>query len=114
MAEKQSTLTYEGIMKELVGGNFRPIYLLVGEESYFIDRIAEYIEKHAIKEEERDFNQRVVYGIDSSPAQIMDSARALPMMAKYQVIIVREAQLMRGIEQLEKYCFCFCCPMKLL
>ena len=103
MAEKQSTLTYEGIMKELVGGNFRPIYLLVGEESYFIDRIAEYIEKHAIKEEERDFNQRVVYGIDSSPAQIMDSARALPMMAKYQVIIVREAQLMRGIEQLEKY-----------
>ena len=103
MAEKQSTLTYEGIMKELVGGNFRPVYLLVGEESYFIDRIAEYIEKHAIKEEERDFNQRVVYGIDSSPAQIMDSARALPMMAKYQVIIVREAQLMRGIEQLEKY-----------
>ena len=103
MAEKRATATYEGIMKDLREGRYKPFYLLTGDEAYYIDKIADYIAEHAIKEEERDFNQTVLYGLDTTPAFVMDSAHALPMMAKYQVVILKEAQLMRGIEQLEKY-----------
>ena len=90
-------------MKELSERKFSPVYLLMGDEPYYIDKIADYITNNAIKEEERDFNQIVLYGVDSTPTQIMDAAHAVPMMAEYQVIIVREAQLLKGIEALEKY-----------
>ena len=103
MAEKHVAHTFESIMKELKAGVYRPIYLLMGDEAYFIDKISDYIAENAVSEEERAFNQVVVYGLDTTPAQVMDAAHAMPMMAKYQVVIIREAQLMRGIEQLEKY-----------
>lgn len=102
MAEKRQTATYESIMKELKGGQFHPVYLLMGDEPYYIDKIADYIAEHAIAPEERDFNQTIVYGIDTTAARVIDTARTVPM-AKYQVVIVREAQLMPGLEQLEKY-----------
>lgn len=104
MAEKRSTTSaYEGIMKDLKAGKFAPVYLLMGEESYYIDKVADYVAENAIAEEERDFCQTVVYGLDTTPAQVMDMARMAPMMAKYQVVIVKEAQNLKGIEQLEKY-----------
>lgn len=103
MAEKRAAATYESIMKDLGQRKFRPVYLLMGDESYFIDKITEYIADNAIKPEERDFNQVTLYGLDTTPIQIMDAARSAPMMAEYQVIIVREAQLLKGAEQLEKY-----------
>lgn len=103
MAEKRSGATYESIMKDLNDRKFKPVYLLMGDESYYIDKISDYIAENAIQPEERDFNQMVLYGLETTPMQVMDAAHALPMMAEFQVIIVREAQLMKGIEQLEKY-----------
>lgn len=103
MAEKRSGATFESIMNDLKARKFKPVYLLMGDEPYYIDKISEYIAENAIGPEERDFNQMVLYGLDTTPVQVMDGAHALPMMAEYQVIIVREAQLMKNIELLEKY-----------
>lgn len=103
MAEKRNGATYEGIMKDLKNRSFKPVYLLMGEESYYIDKIADYIADNVLQPEERDFNQMILYGLDTSPVQVTDAAHAFPMMAEHQVIIVREAQLMKNIEALEKY-----------
>lgn len=104
MAEKRpSGITFESIMKDMKARKFAPVYLLMGDEPYFIDKISDYISDNAINPEERDFSQMTLYGLDTSPSQIMDAAHAAPMMSEYQVIIVREAQLLKGIEQLEKY-----------
>ena len=103
MAEKRSAVTFDGVMSDLKARKFAPVYLLAGEEPYYIDKIADYITDNALAEEERDFNQIILYGLDSTPMQIMDAAHAAPMMAQYQVIILREAQNMKGIAQLEKY-----------
>ncbi len=103
MAEKTSTATYDSIMADLKSGNFLPSYLLMGEESYYIDRISDYIEEHALNKEERDFNQQIVFGADVTAAQIADMARSYPVMAERQVIIVKEAQTIRNWEQIEKY-----------
>ena len=62
-------------MKSLREGQFSPIYILMGEESYFIDKITDYIAQHALREEERDFNQTVCFGIDVSAGQVADMAR---------------------------------------
>lgn len=103
MADKRSGATYDGIMKDLKARKFKPVYLLMGDEPYYIDLIADYIADNAIEKEQRDFNQVVVYGLDTTPSQVMDAAHAAPMMAEYQVVIVREAQNLKGIVQLEKY-----------
>ena len=91
-------------MKELTDGIYRPIYFLMGEESYYIDRIADYIAENALKPEERDFNQTVMFGADVNGAQIADAARRYPMMAERQVVIVKEAQNLKQTDALEKYC----------
>lgn len=103
MAEKVKLSSYDEIMKDMRARKFAPIYLLFGTEPYYIDLITDYIAENAIKPEERDFNQMVFYGLDTQPSQAMDAAHAAPMMAEYQVVIIREAQLMRGVENLEKY-----------
>ncbi|GAB5473734.1 MAG: DNA polymerase III subunit delta [Maribacter sp.] len=95
-------------VKQIVGaidqGNISPIYLLTGEEPYYIDRIAEYIEKNVLSEEERGFNQMVLYGKDVSVDDIVSNAKRYPMMAERQVVIVKEAQhLSRTIENLNAY-----------
>lgn len=103
MAEKMLGKPFVQVMTDLKERKFAPVYLLAGVTHYYIDKIAEYIADNAIKEEERDFNQIVLYGQDTTPAQVMDASRGIPMMAEYQVVIVREAQAMKGIDQLEKY-----------
>lgn len=103
MAEKTTTVTFDSIMADLKSGNFLPSYLLMGEESYYIDQISDYIEEHALNKEERDFNQQIVFGADVTAAQIADMARSYPVMAERQVIIVKEAQSIRNWEQIEKY-----------
>jgi len=80
------------ILDKLKAGKYEPVYLLQGEETYYIDLIADYIEQHALTESEKSFNQVVVYGKDSSMASILTNARRFPMMAERQVVIVREAQ----------------------
>lgn len=103
MAEKKSTVTYESIMKDIKARQFSPIYILMGEESYFIDRICDAISQSVLPEEEREFNQFQVFGSDVSASQIADLARELPMMSQYKVIIVKEAQNIKQTEALEKY-----------
>ena len=92
------------IIEDIQKGKPAPIYFLMGEEPYYIDRIASYIQDHVLTEEERGFNQMVLYGKDVSVDEITSHARRFPMMSEYQVIIVREAQhLSRTIENLLAY-----------
>jgi len=102
MAEAKN-VTYEGIMADLKAGNYAPVYYLMGEESYYIDRISDYIAEHALAPEERDFNQTIMFGSDVTAAQVADTARRYPMMAERQVVIVKEAQNIKQTDQLEKY-----------
>ena len=102
MAETKN-VTYSSIMKELQSGQYRPVYYLMGEESYYIDKICDYIAEHALKPEERDFNQTIMFGSDVNASQIADAARRYPMMAERQVIIVKEAQNLKNTDALEKY-----------
>lgn len=104
MPEKKNTGTsYETIMHDLKVRHFSPIYILMGDESYYIDKISDYIAEHVLRPEERDFNQTVVFGSDISASQIVDSAKAFPMMAEKRVVIVKEAQNLKGTEPLVKY-----------
>ena len=75
----------------------------MGEEAYYIDLLSDYIAQHALTETERSFNQLILYGKDVTTPQIIDAARRYPMMANQQVVIVREAQNLRNVEQLETY-----------
>lgn len=103
MAGKNYGPSFESIMRDLQARTFSPIYILMGEEPYYIDRIADYIADHALDEAERDFNQTIVFGADTTAAQVADMARRYPMMAERQVIIVKEAQNLRAMEPLAKY-----------
>jgi DNA polymerase-3 subunit delta len=92
------------IVADIKNGKLAPVYFLMGEEPYYIDRIAEFIEQNVLTEEERGFNQMVLYGRDVSIDEIIANARRYPMMAEYQVVIVKEAQdLSRTIENLTSY-----------
>ncbi|RZS93964.1 DNA polymerase III subunit delta [Aquimarina brevivitae] len=92
------------IVNDLKKRNFKPIYFLMGEEPYYIDRISEFIDKHVLTEEERGFNQMTLYGRDVSVDEIVSNAKRYPMMAEHQVVIVKEAQeLSRTIEKLADY-----------
>lgn len=92
------------LVEDIRSKNIKPIYFLMGEEPYYIDRISEYLEDNVLTEDEKGFNQMVVYGRDSSVDEIVSNAKRFPMMAEYQVIIVKEAQdLSRTIEQLTSY-----------
>ena len=102
MAETK-TDTFEGIMADLKAGNYVPVYYLMGDEPYYIDKIADYIAEHALQPEDRDFNQTVMFGSDVNAAQVADLARRYPMMAERQVVIVKEAQNIKQTDQLEKY-----------
>ena len=96
-------ITYESIMRDLKARDFSPIYILMGEESYYIDKISDYLAEHVLQPEERDFNQNVVFGSDVNASQIVDLSKGYPMMAEHRVIIVKEVQNLRGTEVLEKY-----------
>ena len=96
-------MNYEDIIANLKNKIYHPIYFLMGEESYFIDRISDYIAKHVLTEEEKGFNQHILYGKDTDIDAIITNARRFPMMANHQVVIVREAQNIKKIEDLESY-----------
>lgn len=80
------------IIKDLKAKKFKPLYLLQGEEPYFIDQVVDYIEHNVLSDGERGFNQTVLYGKDTDMATILTAAKRYPMMSDYQVIIVKEAQ----------------------
>jgi len=92
------------IINDIKAGSIKPIYFLMGEEPYYIDKLAEYIENNILTEEEKGFNQMVLYGKDVTVEDIVSNAKRYPMMADRQVVIVKEAQeLARTIEKLENY-----------
>jgi DNA polymerase-3 subunit delta len=92
------------IVADIKNGQIKPIYFLMGEEPYYIDAISDYIEKNVLSEEEKGFNQMVLYGRDVAIDDIVSNAKRYPMMSERQVIIVKEAQdLSRTIENLESY-----------
>lgn len=92
------------IVNDIKSGNIKPIYFLMGEEPYYIDKLSDYIEEKVLTEEEKGFNQTVLYGRDVSIEDIVSTAKRYPMMAERQVVIVKEAQdLIRTIDKLESY-----------
>ena len=93
----QPTVTYESVMNDLKARQFCPIYYLMGEESYYIDKISDWIAENVLQPEERDFNQTVLFGSDVTASQIADAAKRYPMMSEYQVIIVKEAQNLKNV-----------------
>ncbi|MCR5642049.1 MAG: DNA polymerase III subunit delta [Prevotella sp.] len=103
MAEAKNSISYDSIMAELREHKFRPVYYLMGDEPYYIDKISDYIAENALKPEERDFNQTILFGSDVTASAIADAARRYPMMAERQVVIVKEAQNIRNTEALQKY-----------
>jgi DNA polymerase-3 subunit delta len=92
------------IINDIKAGNIKPIYFLMGEEPYYIDKLTEYIEQNILQEHERDFNQTILYGRDVTIEDVVGNAKRFPMMADRQVVVVREAQeLSRTIENLDSY-----------
>lgn len=94
---------YNAIMRDIEARKFAPVYLLAGDEGYFIDAIAERLATSILNEAERSFNQVTVYGQDSDPGKIVMLCRQMPMMGSYQVVIVKEAQQLTKIDNLNHY-----------
>lgn len=96
-------ITYEDILKDIKNKNFAPVYLLMGEEDYYIDRITDYILETALTETEKEFNLTVLYGLDTDIDTVINSAKRYPMMADRQVVVVKEAQRLQHLEDLTYY-----------
>lgn len=96
-------LNFDQLLKELKNKIYRPVYLLMGDEPYFIDQVSDFIEKNILDENERDFNQSVYYGKDTDVKLLITHARRYPMMSNYQVIILKEAADLKKIEDLAIY-----------
>jgi len=91
-------------MRDLKAQRYYPIYILMGDESYYIDKVSEYIENNVLQPEDTFFNQVVLFGSDTNAAQIADLAKAYPVMpAARRVVIVKEAQNIRSLDAVEKY-----------
>lgn len=96
--------TEKEIVADLKAGKFRPVYLLTGEENYYIDLVSNFFEKNVIADDFRDFDQTVVYGPEVDMPTVIDLAKRYPMMSPVQLVLVKEAQgLARDWELLAKY-----------
>jgi DNA polymerase-3 subunit delta len=103
MAAPKNSVSFENILLDLKNRIYSPVYFLYGEESYFIDGISDYIEENVLSEIEKEFNQTIIYGKDTDIPTIISYARRFPMMSNYQVILVKEAQDLNKIEEVEPY-----------
>lgn len=103
MAKKASTTSYKEIISDLRNHRFAPVYILMGDEDYYIDRVVELLEMFVISEEEKDFNLSTFYGADSDVKQVIAKSQQFPVMASRQLVILKEAQtLMNSKKELEK------------
>ena len=96
-------ITCDDILKELRAKQYRPVYYLMGEEPYYIDLIADHITDNILTETEKEFNLTVVYGADVDIATVINAAKRYPMMSEHQVVVVKEAQNIRNMEELSYY-----------
>lgn len=92
------------IVKDVLGGIFKPVYLLMGDEPYYVDMVCDAILDNCLDESERDFNQTVCYGADVNADSVITAARRYPMFSERQLVVVKEAQMMKGLEDLAVYC----------
>ncbi len=92
------------LVEDAKNGIFKPVYLLMGAEPYYPDLVCDAILSHALQEWERDFNETVCYGADVDADTVITAARRFPMMAERQVVVVKEAQAMKSLEELAVYC----------
>lgn len=90
-------MKFEEIINELKNKIYRPVYFLMGEEPYYIDEISDYISENVLADNDRDFNQTIIYGRDTDVATILGNAKQFPMMANYRVVIVKEAQDVKNL-----------------
>ncbi len=95
--------SFDQILSDLKNRKFAPIYLLMGDEAFYIDRITQYIADHVLTADEKSFNQIILYGKDTDATTVDMAARRFPMMSQHQVVIVKEAQDMKKIEDLQFY-----------
>ena len=96
-------IKYEELVKDLSNKKFAPVYLLMGEEPFYIDRICVFFENHIIDEQDRDFNQTVLYGKDTTAADVIASAKQFPFGSPTRVVIVKEAKDLKDIDKLLPY-----------
>lgn len=96
-------MTYEVLMKNLNAGKIKPLYLLEGEEDFYIDRVSNFFEKNLLSDTEKEFNLTIFYGRDAEWSEVLNACRRYPMFAEKQVVILKEAQSMKTLEKLGPY-----------
>ena len=100
-------MTAQEIIKDIKARKLKPIYLLHGEESYYIDLVSDYLEQHVLSDAEKGFNQTILYGKDTEVMTVLNAAKRYPMMSDYQLVLVKEAQELKidkAAEQFQAYC----------
>ena len=101
MAKKE--ISYDQVMRDLQQKKPAPIYLLMGEESYYIDLISDYIQYQILDESQREFDLTVLYGKDTDISTLINTAKRFPMMSPFQIVILKEAQLIKDLDKLQFY-----------
>lgn len=99
----ENTASFSNILSSLKARKFAPVYFLYGAEHFYIDELSQFAEQHILNEGEKGFNQTILYGKETDAATIINTAKRFPMMADYQLIIVKEAQNIRNLDELETY-----------
>ena len=94
---------YKALREEILSGDIKPFYLLFGKEHYYIDELCKLLMERVVPPEERDFGQIVYFGADVSANQVVGTARQFPMMIARQIVVVKEAQMMKKVEDLGVY-----------
>lgn len=107
MAKKSATASYKDIIGDIKKGDYAPVYLLMGEEDYYIDKIVEALESYVVPEDEKDFNSAIFYGADTDVRQVISRAQQFPLMSETQLVFLKESQAMEraksNLELLESY-----------
>ena len=94
---------FEEIRQGILSGNFAPVYLFQGDESYFIDQLTELLVENVLDDSERDFNQTIFYGPETNARTVITACKRFPMMAERQLVVLKEGQNMKDIDELVHY-----------
>ena len=101
---KQTDSQCRELVQEASNGIFKPVYLLMGEEPFYVDMVCNAVIKYALEDDERDFNELICYGADVDADTVISNARRYPMFAQRQLVVIKEAQMMDSLEELALYC----------
>ena len=96
-------MNYKEIISSIANKDLQPVYFLMGDEPYYIDKLADLFSKNILSAEEQEFNQVVLYGKDIETAQIIAEAKQFPFGSEKRVVIIREAQHLKDIDLLDSY-----------